>query len=62
MENEELRGQIDEIRNEAKVHFSEIEKVKSEDEKVSISLQTLWFLYWIDKLFTKAVPTVKDLH
>lgn len=41
MENEELRGQIDEIRNEAKVHFSEIEKVKSEDEKVSISLQTL---------------------
>uniref|UniRef100_A0AAF5PSH3 Uncharacterized protein n=2 Tax=Wuchereria bancrofti TaxID=6293 RepID=A0AAF5PSH3_WUCBA len=39
-ENEELRGQIDEIRNEIKGRVSEIEEVKSDSEKKLRNLQS----------------------
>uniref|UniRef100_A0A0R3RRG7 GRIP domain-containing protein n=1 Tax=Elaeophora elaphi TaxID=1147741 RepID=A0A0R3RRG7_9BILA len=38
-ENEEMRGQIDEIRNEVKRRVSEIEEMKSENEKKLRTLQ-----------------------
>lgn len=40
VENEEMRGQIDEIRSEVKRRVLEIEEMKLENEKVNISLRT----------------------